>query len=94
MPLKYRVTYDEFPKYQKTTVISKLKPYILPSIVSIGLLLYLLLSPNSSKLNGFFLPGDPSVTTDALCQLSEAVGRGEPLVDALDVFCETVMAVR
>ena len=94
MDVKYRIVYDNSPKYKNNTFISKITPYLLPLGLCIAFALYAIYSPDSSKLYKFFLPGDPEITTDAFRKLSEAIRNSETASNALEIFCETILETR
>lgn len=94
MALKYRIEYGNSSRHPKNKTFKILAPYLCPLILCGALLLYTVYSHNSPRIYELFLPGDPAITTDAFRQLSESLGRGDALSDALDVFCETIMDAR
>lgn len=94
MALKYRIVYGSYSRYQKRSIFNKPIQYLFPLLLCAAFVLCLVYSPDHSKYYELLLPGDPAVTTDAFRQLSDAIRSGETFIDALDVFCETVMDVR
>ena len=93
MSLKYRIKYDTYSRYEKGSIIRKFAHVLLSFILCVALLL-LAYFPQSAKLLKVILPGDPVATTDAFRQFSMSIDRGDPLVEALDAFCSTVMNVQ
>lgn len=91
MAIKYRIKYENYSQYPKSSVIQKLIPYLSPVLCSIAVILTFILLRPASNLYELFLPGNPTVTVQAFNQLSGAIGRGDTLPQALEVFCETIL---
>lgn len=94
MALKYKIVYGNDTRYRQPRRIHTVARYLAAVFLCIVVVILAVLPPVKNKLYDLFLPGSPAVTSDALCQLAEALGRGEALTDALDVFCNTVMETR
>jgi len=94
MGMKYRITYDAYPQYEKKRSYRKLTHYLFSFLVCGVLIVVLITSSNTGKLYESILPGDPAVTTEAFHQLSAAMESGETLTKALAIFCETIMDAR
>lgn len=94
MALKYRIVYGSYSRYQKKSIINKFKQYLYPLLLCAVFLLCLVYSPDKAKFYELLLPGDPTVTTNAFHQLTNAIRSGDTFFDAVDVFCEMVMDVR
>ena len=68
--------------------------YLFVLLLCASIVAYIVSLPEKTRLYDLFLPGAPHITADAFLQLSDSLDRGEPLSDALDVFCTTIMDVR
>ena len=91
MAIKYRIEYEGYSKYPKSTVIKKLIPYLLPILLCITLVHIFLYFDPEAHLFDLLLPGDSAVTVHAFERLSESIGRGDTLPQALEIFCNTVI---
>lgn len=94
MALKYRIVYNENSKPRRTHTQHTTVKHLIPGILVALIIAFLAISPHRSKFVQLLLPGDPTVTTNALQEFSNTLSRGESLSSALDVFCETVMEQR
>lgn len=94
MALKYRIEYDRYPVYQRKNSLAIALRTLLPLLMCILLIVLLFYSPTATRLRDLLLPGDPAITMEAFRQLSVALDHGEPLTDAMDVFCHAIMEVR
>ena len=94
MAIKYKIVYDDYSQYKKRGNNKTFARHLIPVLLSIAIVLFIVCVPGRNKLFDLFLPGDPSITTEAFCQLAESLDRGDALLDALDAFCNTVMDVR
>ena len=94
MALKYRIVYDNCPRYKQNRYAKKVKVYLSIILLCSAAVLFFVLPPGDTKIYHLFLPGDPIVTEQAFCQLSESLDRGVALSDALDAFCKSVIQIR
>lgn len=92
MSFKYRITYDDYPKYRRKKYFRKIFPSLLPLFLLLLLAIVLSKTPDREIACELLLPGNPTVTNEAFNQLSYAMSRGEGILDALDAFCETVLS--
>lgn len=94
MSLKYRIVYDNHPKYSKKHNVSIKTRHYVSTLIIILIALSLLFSPFVTHIYDIILPGNPDVTRNALHEFSNTIDRGESLVSALDVFCNAIISNR
>jgi hypothetical protein len=94
MALKYTIVYGDYSRYHQKRSNKKLARNLSKLLLSIAFVTFVVCSPVKNKLYNLFLPGEPTVTMDALNHFVEALDSGETLLDAFDVFCQTVMDVK
>ena len=94
MALKYRIEYNVNSKPSKSRTNHTLAKYLIPGLLAALIIVILAISPHQAKFLQLILPGDPTVTTNALQEFSNTLSRGESLSSALDVFCEAIMEQR
>lgn len=94
MALRYRIVYSANSQLCKSKKRHTKTKYVISGLLAVFITIILAISPYRAKFIHFILPGDPVVTTNALQKLSETLGRGESLSNALDAFCETIMDER
>lgn len=88
--MSYSIHYNpelnrKYPE-QKTQRRIPLKKILIP--IAIFVSAYILIQTGWVK---FLLPGNPDVTASALTTLTERVGNGEPIKDAIYCFCEEII---
>ena len=90
--MAYSIQYDpeynsRFPIKPFNKVWTKLASYLL--IVSV--LILCLFGYARETVKSWLLPGDPTVTEDALISMVEDIRAGEPIGDAITAFCLEIL---
>lgn len=88
----YRVDYRPIKKIRR----AEKRRSGLAAMTALWFLIFLLLTnglwPRGAEvLQSVLIPGDPEITTAALKSLVEDLKAGEPLADAVESFCITVI---
>lgn len=87
--MAYRIKYNLVGPDRKTTQKSK-RTWAIVTALGIGVLMAIALHlPWAQDL---LLPGDSAVTAAALEGLAENLQQGESLMDAITVFCRSIIA--
>lgn len=94
MAVKYRIEYDIYDQYQKKSRFKKLYKGLFTVLLLGTVLMLIFWTPAMNVVQEVLVPGDFTVTTDALQQMSDALDTGASFADAMDVFCDAIMDVR
>ena len=94
MALKYRIVYEHYPRYKKHNPLKRSFISLSVLLLCTALILIYLYPPIHFRIRDTLFAGNTAIIPHAFEQLTDAISRGEALVDALDAFCETVTASR
>ena len=88
MSLKYRVIYDDYPKYQKNKAQWRIKTVILLLLFAVSILCFPYnIHEKLIEISGF----TKSAINVNSRVLSEVLSKGEELVHSLDILCELII---
>lgn len=92
--MAYRIVYGPEipPQYQKKTDRSRLRTLTAVCLLLFTLLVKQYFPAGTARLQQIFLPGDPTVTQQALSSMMGQLQSGAAPVDAFTVFCKEILA--
>lgn len=92
--MAYRIVYGPEipPQYRKKHTNCRLRLFTAISLLLFTLLVKEFFPAGTEKMQEFLLPGNPTITQAALNSMMNQLQSGEPLADALTVFCKEILA--